>query len=142
MFDKSDIIARLQDGDTMEEIAGEMSQMLNEAEAIYKDLETKRLEEEKAAAAAKAEADRVYESKMVAAGRILEGIGDYFIAAGEEELFSEMDTLTPEFVMGTLDHSITLAKSLEKLKTLEFPVGDSDRKIDGLNMFSAMLGLF
>jgi hypothetical protein len=142
MFDKSDIIARLQDGDTMEEIAGEMSQMLNEAEAIYKDLETKRLEEEKAAAAAKAEADRVYESKMVAAGRILEGIGDYFIAAGEEELFSEMDTLTPEFVMGTLDRSITLAKSLERLKTLEFPVGDSDRKIDGLNTFAAMLGLF
>lgn len=142
MFDKSDIIARLQDGDTMEEIAGEMSQMLNEAEAIYKDLETKRLEEEKAAAAAKAEADRVYESKMVAAGRILEGIGDYFIAAGEEELFSEMDTLTPEFVMGTLDRSITLAKSLERLKTLEFPVGDSDRKIDGLDAFAAMLGLF
>ena len=142
MFDKSDIIARLQDGDTMEEIAGEMSQMLNEAEAIYKDLETKRLEEEKAAAAAKAEADRVYESKMVAAGRILEGIGDYFIAAGEEELFSEMDTLTPKFVMGTLDRSITLAKSLERLKTLEFPVGDSDRKIDGLDAFAAMLGLF
>ena len=142
MFDKSDIIARLQDGDTMEEIAGEMSQMLNEAEAIYKDLETKRLEEEKAAAAAKAEADRVYESKMVAAGRILEGIGDYFIAAGEEELFSEMDTLTPEFVMGTLDRSITLAKSLEKLKTLEFPVGNADRKIDGLDAFATMLGLF
>lgn len=110
MFNKEDILARLQNGDSADAIAQEMAAALNEAQTAF--------DEDKAKA--KVEADRVLNAKRAAVEIILDGASDYLIAAGEEDLQKEIKNIEIDKLIELLDGSIEMGKSLEKLKDLEF----------------------
>ena len=111
-FNKADIIARLQKGEKIEDIANEMSEMLNTAEADYKaeqvakELETKRVED----------------AKDEACQRMLEGFADFYAAVGEEELVAEIKKMDIAEIKEALEQSVELIKALRSLSNLEFKV--------------------
>ena len=118
MFDKADILARLQDGDTIEDIAKEMTDALNEADQAFQESEAKRLEEQKRVF----EQERVREAKRVAVDMMLDAVCDYLVAAGEDKLLDEVHEIDTDKVVELLDGTIEMTKSLEKLKGLQFPL--------------------
>ena len=118
MFDKADILARLQDGDTIEDIAKEMTDALNDADKAFKESEAKRLEEQKRIT----EQKRIYEAKSAAVDMMLDAVCDYLVAAGEDKLLDEIHEIETEKVIDLLDGTIEMTKSLEKLKGLQFPL--------------------
>lgn len=118
MFDKADILARLQRGDTLEDIAKEMTDALNEADKAYQESEAKRLEEQKRIT----EQKRIYEAKKTAVEMMLDAVCDYLVAAGEDKLLDEIHEIDTEKVIDLLDGTIEMTKSLEKLKGLQFPL--------------------
>ena len=109
MYTKEDLIARLQNGEDVDTIAQEMATALNAAQA-----EAKRIEKEKA------EEDRVYNAKREAVNMILDGLSDYLIAAGEDELQKELSEVSVDKMIRMLDSSIDMTKRLKKLESLEF----------------------
>ena len=109
MFTKEDILARLQNGDSMDEIAKEMSDALNAAQADYE-----------SAKQAEAEIDRVFQAKRAAVDMILDGVCDYLVAAGKDDLIEDLKELDTDDIVDMLDSAIELAETLEKLKDLEF----------------------
>ena len=113
MFNKADIIARLQDGDTMDEIVAEITDTINAAETEYKALQ-------EAAEKEKSEAARVEKLKEEAIYMILDGLSDYLIASGEDEFQKEIVSMDVAQIAEMLDSSIALAKQMEKLKEVEF----------------------
>lgn len=149
MFDKAKILARLQDGDTIEEIAKEMTDALNDADKAFQESEAKRLEEEKRTF----EQERVREAKRVAVDMMLDAVCDYLVAAGEDKLLDEIQEIDTDKVIDLLDGTIEMTKSLEKLKGLQFPlmgvnyptakrvVTDKDTADQVLNAFLKEFGL-
>ena len=113
MFDKSEILARLQNGDTMDEIAKEISDVLNAAETEYQ-------EETIKANAEKLKAERVMNAKRVAVDGMLDCLCDFLVAAGEDELIEDLKDVDTDVVVDMLESAIELAKTLDKLKDLEF----------------------
>ena len=109
MFTKADILARLQDGDSMDEIAKEMSDALNAAQADYE-----------SAKQADAEANRVMEAKRAAVDMILDGVCDFLVAAGKDKLIEDIKDIDTDDVIDMLDSAIELGETLDKLKDLEF----------------------
>ena len=122
MFDKAEILARLQDGDTIEDIAKEMTDALNEADQAYQESEAKRLEEQKRITAFEQEQKRVHAAKSAAVDMMLDAVCDYLVAAGEDKLLDEIQEIDTEKVIDLLDGTIEMTKSLEKLKGLQFPL--------------------
>ena len=116
-FTKEDILARLQNGENADDIALEMATALNEATA-----EKKALDAEKAAK--EQEEIRVLNAKRAAVDDMLDAVCDYLIAAGEEDLVEEAKEIDTDKVIELLDGSIKMAKSLEQLKGLQFPLGE------------------
>ena len=114
-FTKADILARLQNGDTVDDIAAEMAAALNEAEAEKKALDAELAAKEK-------EETRVVEAKRVAVDNMLDAVCDYLVAAGEGDFIEDLKEIDTDKVIEMLDDSIKVAKSLEKLKGLEFPM--------------------
>ena len=115
MFTKADILARLQNGDTVDDIAAEMANALNEAEAEKKALDAELAAKEK-------EETRVVEAKREAVEHMLAAMADYLVIAGEGDLVKELQKIDTDKIIELLDGSIEMAKSLEKLKGLEFPM--------------------
>ena len=118
MFTKADILARLQNGETADTIATEMAAVLNEAEAEKKALAA---EAEKKA---REEEIRVLNAKRVAVDGMLDAICDYLVAAGESDFIDDLNKIDTDKVIEMLDGSIEMAKSLEKLKELQFPFAE------------------
>ena len=114
MFTKADILARLQNGDTVDEIAKEMADALNEAEAEKKALDAKLAAKEK-------EETRVLNAKRMAVDGMLDTLCDYLVAAGEDDFIKDLNEIDTDKVIEMLDGSIEMAKSLEKLKNFQFP---------------------
>lgn len=115
MFTKEDILARLQNGDSMDEIAKEMTDALNAAQADYE-----------SAIQADVEANRIKEAKRAAVDMILDGVCDYLVAAGKSEHIEDIKDIDTDDVIDMLDSAIELTETLDKLKDLEFvkmPVG-------------------
>lgn len=115
MFTKEDILARLQNGDSMDEIAKEMSDALNAAQADYE-----------SAIQADVEANRIKEAKRVAVDMILDGLCDFLVASGKDKLIEDVKDIDTDDVIDMLDSAIELTETLDKLKDLEFvkmPVG-------------------
>ena len=121
MLDKGQIFARLQSGETMEQILEELSEDLNMVEKEYQESEAKRIEEEKLAAAALEEENRVYNAKRAAVDDILDAVCDYLVVAGEDELLKEVCEIENDKVIELLDGAIEFSKSMVKLQSLEFP---------------------
>jgi hypothetical protein len=117
MFTKADILARLQNGETVDDIAAEMATALNEAEAEKKALDAELAAKEK-------EETRVLEAKRAAVNDMLDAVCDYLIAVGEGDLVEELREIKTDKVVELLDGSIEMAKSLEKLKGLQFPLAE------------------
>ena len=131
MFTKEDILARLQNGETTDAIAAEMAAALNEAEAEKKALDAEKVAKEK-------EKTRVLEAKRAAVDNMLDAICDYLVASGEGDLITDIKDIETDKVIEMLDDSIKIAKSLEKLKNLEFPMNLPKAKITvGSNLKSA-----
>ena len=118
MFDKAEILARLQNGDSIEDLAQEMTDALNAADEAFQEAEAKRLEEEKRAS----EQTRIHAAKSAAVDMMLDAVCDYFVAAGEDKLLDKIKEIDTEKVIELLDGTIEMAKSLEKLKGLQFPL--------------------
>ena len=122
MFTKEDILARLQNGDSVDEIAKEMSDVLNAAHADYE-----------SAKQVDAKASRVMEAKRVAVDNMLDAVCDYLVASGEGDLITDIKDIETDKIIELFDDSIKMAKSLEKLKDLQFPLFDDKpiaKKID------------
>lgn len=125
-FTKEDILARLQNGETADAIASEMAAALNDAEAEKRALDEKKAAKEK-------EETRVLEAKRAAVDNMLNAVCDYLVASGEEDLVTSLRDIETDTMIEMLDDSIKMAKSLEKLKELQFPLfGDKPRvkKVD------------
>ena len=114
-FTKEDILARLQNGETADDIALEMATALNEATAEKETLDAEKVAKEK-------EEARVLEAKRVAVDNMLDAVCDYLIAAGEGDFITDIKDIDTDKVIEMLDGSIEMAKSLEKLSQLEFPM--------------------
>ena len=114
-FTKEDILARLQNGETTDAIAAEMAAALNEAEAEKKALDAEKVAKEK-------EKTRVLEAKRTAVDNMLDAVCDYLVASGEGDLITDIKDIETDKVIEMLDDSIKIAKSLEKVKNLEFPM--------------------
>ena len=114
-FTKEDILARLQNGETTGTIAEEMADMLNEAEAEKKALDAEKVAKER-------EEARVSAAKRVAVNDMLDAVCDYLVASGEGDLIKDIKDIKTDKVIEMLDGSINMAKSLEKLKDLQFPL--------------------
>lgn len=121
MFDKTDILARLQNGETAEAIAKEMSDALNDAMSEQKAIEAKRAEEEKALEAQRAEEDRIYAAKREAVCEIIDGFCDFLIAGDNEDMVAEMQKVDPDKIVRMFDEMIEFASGLERLAQLQFP---------------------
>ena len=117
MFTKADILARLQNGDTVDAIAKEMADALNEAEAEKRALDAELAAKEK-------EETRVLEAKRAAVNDMLDAVCDYLVTAGESDLIEDLKEIETDKVIEMLDGSIKMAKSLEQLKSLQFPLAE------------------
>lgn len=139
MFTKEDILARLQNGESADAIANEMATALNEATA-----EKNALDAEKVAKAA--EETRVLNAKRVAVDEMLDALCDYLVAAGEGEFVKDIAEIDTDKVIEMLDGSIEMAKSLEKLKDLQFPIAKPKAKVTvvpaDLDSADAVIGNF
>ena len=122
MIDKYDIIARLQNGDTMDEIVDEITEVINDAQDEYRVIQEKEEAEAKARAASQAEEERIAAAKYEAACMMLDGLCDYLVATGEDELLEEIHRVEIGKVVELVDSSIELTKSLVKLKDVQFEV--------------------
>lgn len=119
MFTKEDILARLQNGETAEDIALEMATALNEAESEKEALDAELAAKEK-------EETRVLEAKRQAVDMILDGVCDFLVASGKDKLIEDIKDIDTDDVIDMLNSVIELGETLDKLKDLEFvkmPVG-------------------
>ena len=131
MFTKEDILARLQNGETTDAIAAEMAAALNEAEAEKKALDAEKVAKER-------EKTRVLEAKRVAVDNMLDAICDYLVASDEGDLITDVKDIETDTMIDMFDDAIGVAKSLEKMKDLEFPMNLPKAKITiGSNLKSA-----
>ena len=111
MFDTNEIIERLRAGEDPETLAAEMADALNAATTALKE------EQDEAAAA-----DYLADCKREAAAGIIDALCHYLSVAGEEEYLQEVEKLDEDKLVRLLDGSIAMAKKLEEVKSLEFPL--------------------
>ena len=127
MFTSEDILARLQNGDSVDEIATEMANALNAAKTSYDEAEAKRIEEEKRIAELEAENQK----KRTYVQRIINAFADYADLIGKRDIAEKLDAMTDsdlDDVVEAFNATIELFEMTEKLKVLEFgnlfnPVG-------------------
>jgi hypothetical protein len=100
----------------MDEIAKEMSDALNAANAEYEE-----------AKQADAEAARVMNAKRAIVDDMLDCLCDYLSTVGEVELIEELKVVNTDEVIEALDSVLTFTKSLEALKGLEFPLAPTGK---------------
>ena len=123
MFNKDDILARLQNGDSVDEIATEMANALNAAKTSYDEAEAKRIEEEKRIAEAQAKANQEREEKRIAVQRIMDALATYAELFGKQDLADKLDAMEDkdlDEVAEAIDAIIELAEIAEKFKVLEY----------------------
>ena len=112
MLDKGQLFARLQSGESMDTILGELTEELNIVEKEYQKAEAEKLKKEE-------EATRVYETKREAVKMMLGALADYYAAAGAEDLIAELEEIKVESFIEVLDGAI-------KLRKFQFPLWFSD----------------
>ena len=123
MFTSEDILARLQNGDSVDEIATEMANALNAAKTSYDEAEAKRIEEERRIAEVQAKANQEKEEKRALIDNILEDIIAYLEYTGHQDMTKQLIELADEDVdnlADALDAMIELAVMAEKFKVLEY----------------------
>ena len=134
MLDKAQLFARLQSGETMNQLLDELTQDLNTAEKEYQESEAKRIEEEKRAE----EENRIYNAKRAAVDDMLDAICDYLVAAEAFDMLEEVHEADSDQVIELLDGTIKFVRTLEAMKNLEFQ--EEDKKNDIVGYFFNLLG--
>lgn len=134
MLDKTQLFARLQSGETMNQILDELTQDLNAVEKEYQESEAKRIEKEKQAE----EENRVYNAKRAAVDHMLDAICDYLVAAEAFDMLEEVHEADSDKIIEMLDGAIKFARTLEAMKNLEFQ--EEDKKNDIVGHFFNLLG--
>ena len=129
MFTKDDIIARLMNGESADDIAQEIANTLNEAEAEY-EAEAKRKADEEAKE--RERAALLKEAKVRAAEDMIDALCDYATAAEDDEMLKELHEVELKDVIDMLDSLIDTSKALRNLKNLQFdiPVGKDENIAD------------
>ena len=123
MFTSEDILARLQNGDSVDEIATEMANALNAAKTSYDEAEAKRIEEEKRIAEAQAKLDAESQKKRAIIQRIIDDFADYAELIGKQDIADKLDAMTDsdiDDIAEAIDAMIELTEMAEKLKVLEY----------------------
>ena len=123
MFTSEDILARLQNGDSVDEIATEMANALNAAKTSYDEAEAKRIEEEKKIAEAQAKIDAENQKKRTIIQRIVDAFADYAELVGKQDIADKLDAMEDndlDDLVEAIDAMIELAEMTEKLKVLEY----------------------
>lgn len=123
MFNKDDILARLQNGDSVDEIATEMANALNAAKTSYDEAEAKRIEEEKKIAEAQAKIDAENQKKRAIIQRIIDAFADYAELIGKQDIADKLDAMEDndlDEIAEAIDAMIELAEMAEKFKVLEY----------------------
>lgn len=138
MIDKQDIIARLQNGDTMDEIVDDITKTINDAQDEYKAIQEKEEAEARAIAEKAKEADRVAAAKRGAVDDMLDALCDYLMVSEAFDMLEDLREVDTDKVVEMLDGSIRFARSLEAMKNLEFQ--KADRKNDIVGQFFGLLG--
>ena len=131
MFNKEDILTRLQNGDSVDVIATEMATALNAAKTAYDEAEAKRIEEEKRIAEAQAKVKQEKERKRDIVQRIVNAFADYTDFTDKKEIADKLDAITDDElddIAEAIDAMIELVEMADKFKVLEYgnpfgPVG-------------------
>lgn len=125
MYNSEDIFARLQNGETVEDIAQEMSDALNAAKELQKEAEEK--------AAACAQEEKIKTEKVRIAERIIDSICEYAALIRNDDLLKAARETEPTEVVDLLDEMVVSYKKLDRLKELEFKLPKvEDKNIFGL----------
>ena len=125
-FNKTDIIARLQKGEKIEDIANEMSEILNTAEADFKASEAQKA----------AEAGRVDNAKRAAVKMMIDGACDYCMAIDEGKLLAELHEVDIDALVAAIDSYFVMIKALAGLESVEFKV-PTEKKVESRKAVSA-----
>lgn len=131
MFTSEDILARLQNGDSVDDIATEMANALNAAKTAYDEAEAKRIEEEKRIAEAQAKVNQEKEEKRAIVQRIIDAFAGYAELIGKQEIANKLDAMTDsdfDDLADAIDVMIELIEMTENFKVLGYgnifsPVG-------------------
>ena len=125
-YSVEDILARIQSGDSVDEIAKEMTDALNEAKAQHEAAEAKRQAELEAArkqAEEDARAHQEKEEKRALIDNIIEEVIAYLEYTGHQDMVKQLIDLTDEDVdnlADALDAIVELAEMAEKIQGLGF----------------------
>lgn len=122
MLKKEDIIARLQEGDSIDTIADEITATINEAKEEY----TKREQEEKEAEDKKL---RLQEAKLRAAEGIIDGLCDYACASRDDKALEMFRGFTPGGMVKALDDTIGFFNAMADLEDV-FGATTSQKEVD------------
>lgn len=125
-FNKTNIIDRLQKGESVDDIANEMSEILNTAVADFKAAENQKAEE----------ASRVENAKREAVKMIIDGACDYCVAIGEDKLLAELHEVDIEALVTAIDSWFGMIKTLASLESLTFKV-PTEKKVESRKAMSA-----
>ena len=138
MFTKEDILTRLQNGETADTIANEMSKLLNEANAAHKDLVKRQEEEAKRKAeeekqkkieeARKKEEEHRNQVKLSELQDIINYLADWLYDWYGIAIDPEEETKAEE-VIDLVDSMIKYFKSLKYLTNIILPKG-SEKKVE------------
>ena len=125
-YSVEDILARIQNGDSVDEIAKEMTDALNEAKTQYEAAEAKRQAELEAArkqAEEDARRNQEKEEKRALVDNILQSVIAYLEYIGHQDMVKQLIDLTDEDVdnlADALDAMVELTEMMEKIKLVEF----------------------
>lgn len=120
MMTKADIVAKLQQGESLEDIAAKLTDVLNAAQEEYNELQEQERLAQLAEAKRQEEKERSAAAKIEAVEMMLDGLCDYLVAAGEDELLDDLHQVDVNKIITMLDSSIELSKRVQKLSDLEF----------------------
>ena len=108
MLNKHDIIARLQDGDSMDQIVEEITDVVNAAANEYAQIQ----EETKV----EMEAIRLENAKREAVCMMVDGLCDYLVAVGDNELLDEIHKTPMGDLVDAVDAIYNMSKSIRELE--------------------------
>ena len=120
MMTKADIVAKLQQGESLEDIAAKLTDVLNAAQEEYNELQEQERLAQLAEAKRQEEKERAAAAKIEAVEMMLDGRCDYLVAAGEDEMLDDLHQVDVNKVITMLDSGIELSKRVQKLSDLEF----------------------
>ena len=113
----NDILARLQRGESADNIAAQITKNLNDANILYA--------KKKAEAEAKRQ-QKKYDDKVRAAEQLLDGLfGLLALYDADDELLKFFDECSPEELVNELDSALPAIQKMVELSAVKPPIGDS-----------------